>query len=1262
MNERKPGLLIVDDSLINRTLLQGIFDRDYCVHTAENGVRALETLRRNTACDCVILDLQMPEMDGFEVLGQMAADPALRAIPVVVITASEDPDSQIRSLDLGALDVLNKPFDPTIVRHRIDNIIARREAEKMAAETRLYTELLRQSELDDRTGLYNKKGFFRHAAEQIARDPEGEYLIVRFDIDKFKVYNEVFGTAAGDELLTRLGATVGRDPAPDSVFGRLEADHFAGLLPRRLFDEERWCAAQSEYLLEHSRGIHLSSSVGVYEITDRSVDISLMCDRALLALRTVKDSYTTKVAWYSERMRREMLDMQALERDMETALQEEQFILYFQPQINYEDGTLIGAEALVRWQHPERGLVSPGVFIPLFEKNGFISRLDEYVWRKSARYMRDWMDRCRPPFPLSVSVNISRLDIYDPQMCANLAALVKEYNIPPELFRLEITESAYMDNPEQLIEVVKTLQTLGFKVEMDDFGSGYSSLNTLKDVPVDILKLDTRFLATGGDDVRGGNILTSIIRMAHWLKLPVIAEGVETREQADYLKSLNCFFMQGFYFSRPLPPEEFEKLLENSRIVTEDRYEGASLQGMAAFWDPSAQNTLLFNSFVGGAAILEYQRGAVELLRSNDNYYETLCTTRTLHAERGTDLMAGFSPEDRATYLRALEEAIRTGRESVCEVRNPPGIDGSPCWTRNRARVLARNVDSYLIYLSIENITERKLVEDELRISQEALRLTISGMGKLICNYDVRAQVLTLPQEYARKHGIPTRLEGIPDRFEPVRLVQEDRARYLDFYREVSTGRRDCEVTVRMRGDDDTYCWERYTAVPLFDQAGQCVRAVVSVEDVTRQREQDVENERNRLLIERTGICVFDYDVIDDTLHLQASMADKGVVTRKIPQFSKQADRNPRIAPGGADIIHDCIRASVAGPMSSSCDFVADAWGTGLRWCRAHLVSMVDQDGQVYRIVGQIDDIQSEKDQDALIAEMSVKLGGKGMVGAYSGALLEQALSLLYETTDAEDSVRKLLAIIGNYYSVSRAYIFEDSADHAFCSNTFEWCAPGVTPEIENLQRLSYRDELLGYSGNFDSVGVFYCPDISILPPGQRSVLEPQGIKAMLQCALLDDGVFSGYIGFDDCDGNRIWTAEQVTTLTLVAKLLGSFLLKGRKTREALFSADFRAALDDNSAFIYVIDPATHEIKYNNKAIRTHSGRSMEGCVCYRDFMGRSAPCENCPVTAGRPLVLRRPDGMKVLAQAYALQWKGRAMYALTSTDISGLFRSMEKK
>jgi EAL domain-containing protein (putative c-di-GMP-specific phosphodiesterase class I) len=252
---------------------------------------------------------------------------------------------------------------------------------------------------------------------------------------------------------------------------------------------------------------------------------------------------------------------------MNGSLEREEFIVYYQPKYDLLTETIVGAEALVRWAHPKLGFISPARFVPIFEQNGFIYQLDKYVWEKVCQQLRADIDEGRTVLP--VSINVSRVDFYSPNLVQVFEDLTKKYNLDPRLLELELTESAYVENPQQIIEIIGELQAKGFVILMDDFGSGYSSLNMLKDLPVNVLKIDLRFLSDskGVENGRADNILDSIVRMGKRLDLLVIAEGVETQKQVDFLRLIGCEFVQGYFFSEPVPGEDYRELIKNDFVV-----------------------------------------------------------------------------------------------------------------------------------------------------------------------------------------------------------------------------------------------------------------------------------------------------------------------------------------------------------------------------------------------------------------------------------------------------------------------------------------------------------------------------------------------------------------------------------------------------------------------------------------------------------------------------------------------------------------------
>lgn len=301
--------------------------------------------------------------------------------------------------------------------------------------------------------------------------------------------------------------------------------------------------------------------MGIYDLCEPDCDSFTMSYKALLALQDTKGKFNRHISYYQKGMMDIEVEQQEFLNDIDSAIENEEFEVWFQPQTDYRTKRLIGAEALIRWRHPVKGLIPPGAFLPVFENSSRIIDLDRYMIIKVCRFMRRWIDSM-PGMPVIVSVNLSRIDIQRPNFAKKLKKLVDCYSIPVHNIRLEITESIYMENSEALISVVNELKNEGFIIEMDDFGSGYSSLNMLKDINIDILKLDMRFLSGGYSSENSKVIISSIISMAKALRLPVIAEGVETREQAEMLLGFGCCRMQGYYFSKPVPADEYEKMLK----------------------------------------------------------------------------------------------------------------------------------------------------------------------------------------------------------------------------------------------------------------------------------------------------------------------------------------------------------------------------------------------------------------------------------------------------------------------------------------------------------------------------------------------------------------------------------------------------------------------------------------------------------------------------------------------------------------------------
>lgn len=412
---------------------------------------------------------------------------------------------------------------------------------------------------DELTGIYNKQAFYAKTKEMLLDNPDKNFDLLRINIERFKVLNDLFGESTGDKLLRYIGKFLKEINLPLCVSGRLYADNFVVCYEAGKGDSRRMINTLQMVADSFAINNRTILSFGLYRIDDKTLPVSVMCDRANMALWKAKGNFKNPYCEYDEKMRQQVLKEQKIINAMEMAIQNKEFTLYLQPKYDIEKGTIIGAEALVRWISLENGFISPGDFIPVFENNGFVYEVDKFIWEESCRYLRKWLDEGREVHP--ISVNVSRIDLYDPKLVQHLVDLREKYQLPSQYLELEITESAYTEDPEQIITITRQLREAGFVILMDDFGTGYSSLNMLKDIQIDVLKLDMGFLKSSDYSAKGGNILTAILKMAESLKMQTIAEGVETKEQVEFLKSIGCKYVQGFYYSKPLPVDEFEKLI-----------------------------------------------------------------------------------------------------------------------------------------------------------------------------------------------------------------------------------------------------------------------------------------------------------------------------------------------------------------------------------------------------------------------------------------------------------------------------------------------------------------------------------------------------------------------------------------------------------------------------------------------------------------------------------------------------------------------------
>lgn len=549
----KPGgtagrrkLLIVEDNELNREILTELLQNDFDILTAENGEIGLKVLAEHYRdISVVLLDVCMPVCDGFEFLERIQGDVLLSSVPVIVTTGSNRLEDEERSLELGAVDFVTKPYNAKIVRERINGVIKLRES----------AAILSVVEFDDLTGLYTKQAFFHHVKTLIRYRNDQNFTFIVADVKNFKWINSVYGEKIGDNVLVYIGKSLLKYFRKGLVC-RYGGDQFACVIYGQEVPDSHTLEEMSREIAALAPIQNLVINYGVYQGVDKSQSMTIICDRAFLALKSIKDNYEGRIAYYDDKMIQKHLRERMLENDFETAVRNREFVVYLQPKYNTRTEQIVGAEALVRWKRPDGSIISPGEFIPLYEKNGQIVKLDEYIFRLVCSIQRDRMKNGQVLFP--VSVNLSRASLYYDGMIERYAKIIEEMGIPFGCVPIELTETASLYN-EQIKELTEKLVETRFQLHMDDFGSGYSSMTSLNMLPFNVLKLD-KSLIDFIDQERGHQVIRHTIALAHGLGMEVLAEGVEEKEQVDILKGMDCDEIQGFYYSRPLPYEEFCKM------------------------------------------------------------------------------------------------------------------------------------------------------------------------------------------------------------------------------------------------------------------------------------------------------------------------------------------------------------------------------------------------------------------------------------------------------------------------------------------------------------------------------------------------------------------------------------------------------------------------------------------------------------------------------------------------------------------------------
>lgn len=547
----KRKILIVDDDLNIQESFGELLKNDYEPYHATNGEQALEILRRkDISISLVLLDLKMPVMDGYSLLSIMREDEKLKRMPVIALL--DDRSTKSKSLRVGAQDFIIKPYDRSeIILQRVKNMITLAEEGNFILRT----------ENDALTGLATKIYFYEYIKVFDKYNPDIDMDCVVINIKKFHTLNEMLGRRTCDKLLVNIAkALSGLMEDYEGIASRVESDTFYLYISSQDDYQEIILEALDDAIRKFNKIGRIAFKIGVNRKVDKLLTIEKRFDDALGAMRLNKDSLVTTIMVYDQQMHEKELYNEKLVLEFEKSLANKEFVVYFQPKMDItgEEPTMSSAEALVRWIHPEYGVIGPNVFIPLFESNGLIQRLDKYIWNEACAQIKKWKDEFNKT--IRVSINVSRVDLFSAHLIDDLLEIIKDNNISIDDIYLEVTESACMEDAKEVTRRVKALKEQGFIIEMDDFGTGYSSLHMVSSLPIDALKIDMSFIRNILSSEKAKRMVQIILEIAKLLNAKTIAEGVESKEQLIALKEMGIDLVQGFYFSKAIPVEEFNEL------------------------------------------------------------------------------------------------------------------------------------------------------------------------------------------------------------------------------------------------------------------------------------------------------------------------------------------------------------------------------------------------------------------------------------------------------------------------------------------------------------------------------------------------------------------------------------------------------------------------------------------------------------------------------------------------------------------------------
>ncbi len=691
---KKDKVLVVGHNPFDEKILTDILKPFYevVISNAEDTILELLQDKEEVISTAILYFETAPEL-----LTAIRMIPSLEEFPILVTTLHGSGQIENELLEYNVVDFLKQPFDARRVLNRVKTCI------KLFKANRIIFEL----ERDELTGLFTRKAFLRRAEIVRAENPKKKFAILAFDFDNFKSSNTLYGETKCNEFLAYAAKRL-KGLIPHSIAGRFGGDQFVLFFA---FDGGKIDVDRIRYLtksiLDSAPIPHQIVKCGINSPISHDLPFVVCCDRAFLAIQQIKGIYGKDIAFFENDLQKHLLNEQHISETMEAALEKGEFRVYYQPKHESITGKIVGAEALVRWIHPEYGFMSPGDFIPLFEKNGFITKLDMFVLEQVCKDIKRWKKKKYTFVP--VSVNVSRRDFMEEGCIDKQIQIIESYGIEHAYVHMEVTESLYSENTDIIISQLKKVQEMGFMIEMDDFGSGYSSLGLLSSFPLNILKLDISFVR----NFRQNEIvIENIIKMAHKLGLLTVAEGAETNEQVATLKTLGCDFIQGFYFSKPLPLEDYEKYINDVEILNgSKKVQTANLEELD--WR-KAESVLLAASEVAeavpGGFFSYHADGDLEIIYFNKQLMDIYAckTAEEFREYTGNSFKGIVFPDDFDYVQKSINAQIKEDNDLDYVEYRIKAKDGTVKYVKDYGRFVKTKKYGDIFYVFVNDVTEEE--------------------------------------------------------------------------------------------------------------------------------------------------------------------------------------------------------------------------------------------------------------------------------------------------------------------------------------------------------------------------------------------------------------------------------------------------------------------------------------------------------------------------------------------------------------------------